>query len=54
MRLIPVVADAGVDDQRHGKRHRGAGRAFHHVTHRRDRVIHLLFRHLEQQLVMHL
>ena len=50
VRRRPVVADAGIDDQRHRER----GGAFHHLAGHVLGLVDLLVGHLEQQFVVHL
>src|SRR3990167_1746 len=50
VRRRPVVADAGVDDQRH----REFGRAFHHGARHLLGLVEFLVGHLEQQFIVHL
>ena len=54
MRLGPVGALAGIHDQLHVQMDGGVGGAFHHLAGARDKVVHRVLGHFEQQLVVHL
>ena len=54
MRIVPVIANAAIHNQRHGKFKPGVGRAFHHRADDGGGLRGLGIRDFEQQFIMHL